>query len=130
MKKRMEKDELINLINSLKIDKEEFYILSSSALILRGIYKDAGDLDIGVSKKGLEELKQNYSLKLKENGWYQVNDKVECVVCEDGLKSSEQLDGYNLENINDYYNFLIKSKREKDKLRIPLIEEYIKNGCR
>ena len=56
MEKRMNKDELVNLIESLKISKDEYWILSSSALVLRGIYKDAGDLDIAVTEKGLQVL--------------------------------------------------------------------------
>lgn len=67
MNKRMKKDELLKLIESLKIDKNEFWILSSGALVLRGIYDDAGDLDIAVTNKGLEELKKNYNLIRKEN---------------------------------------------------------------
>lgn len=66
MGKRMNKEELIKLINSLKIDKEEYWILSSGALVLRGIYPEAADLDIAVTEKGLEELKKNYNLKQKE----------------------------------------------------------------
>lgn len=58
--KRMKKDELLELIKTLKIDKEEFWVLSSGALVLRGIYPDAGDLDIAVTNKGLDELKNNY----------------------------------------------------------------------
>jgi hypothetical protein len=58
MEKRMNKSELIKLIESLNIDKEEFWLLSSSALVIRGIYPDAGDLDIGVSLKGLNQLKE------------------------------------------------------------------------
>ena len=42
--KRMNKEELIELINSLKIDKNEYWILSSSALVIRGIYETAGEL--------------------------------------------------------------------------------------
>ena len=126
----MEKEELLSLIKSLKIDKNEFYILSSSALMLRGIYKDAGDLDIAVSKKGLEELNKNYSLQEKENGWYIVNEKVECVGDETGLKNAEQDEGFNVQNINEFYNYLINREREKDNHRVPIVEEYIKSRCR
>jgi hypothetical protein len=31
-----------------------------------------------------------------------------------------------MQNINEYYNYLLKSDREKDKLRIPIVEDYIK----
>ena len=119
----MNKNELVKLINSLNIDKEEFWVLSSSALVLRGIYQDAGDLDIGVSLKGLEQLKAQFELKQKDNGWYIVNDKVECVLDD---KDVEKVGDINVESINRYYNYLLQSNREKDKKRIPLIEKYIK----
>ena len=127
MDKRMNKKELIELINTLKINKEEYWILSSSALVLRDIYPDAGDLDIAVTEKGLEELKNNYSLKQKENGWYIVNDKIECVVDTKEEWKIEKVGNYNLESIEKYYKFLKESEREKDKARIPLVEEYMKN---
>ena len=60
MEKRMNKKELIELIENLKLDKNEYWILSSGALVIRGLYPDAGDLDIAVTEKGLEELKKNY----------------------------------------------------------------------
>ncbi len=129
----MDKKELIELINSLKIDKEEFWILSSSALVLRGLYQDAKDLDIAVTKKGLEQLKNNYNLKLKENGWYIVNDKVECVLDTKEKDKIEKYNNYNLESIEKYYSYLKNSNRKKDKERIPLVENYIKlkmeNNC-
>lgn len=54
MNNGMNKEELLKLINSLKIDKEEFWILSSGSLVLREIYEIAHDLDIAVTFKGLE----------------------------------------------------------------------------
>lgn len=127
MEKRMNKDELIELIESLKLDKNEYWILSSGALVIRGIYPDAGDLDIAVTEKGLQELKNNYNLKQKENGWYIVNDKIECVLDTKEEWKIEKYGDYILQSIEKYYDFLINSNREKDKARIPLIEEYMKN---
>lgn len=127
MEKRMNKEELIELIESLKLDKNEYWILSSGALVIRGIYPDAGDLDIAVTKKGLQELKNNYNLKQKENGWYIVNDKIECVLDTKEEWKIEKYGDYNLQSIEKYYDFLINSNREKDKARISLIEEYMKN---
>jgi len=123
---RMNKEELLKLLDSLKINKEEFWILSSSALVLRGLFPDAGDLDIAVTDKGLEELKQNYNLKQKENGWYIVNDKIECIC--DGKKENlkyqpELVENYYVQNLEEYYNYLLNSNREKDKLRINIVKE-------
>lgn len=127
MEKRMNKEELIKLIESLKIDKDEFWILASGALVMREIYPDAGDLDIAVTERGLQQLKDNYDLKQKETGWYIVNDKLECVLDTKEDCEIEKWEGYNLQSIEKYYEFLKNSKREKDKARIPLVEEYIKN---
>ena len=129
MNNRMNKEELLELLKTLKIDKEEFWVLSSSALMLRGIMSDAGDLDIAVTDKGLEQVKQNYDIKFKENGWFIINDKIEGVC--DGAKEKlkyqpELVEGYYVQNIHEYYNFISNSTREKDIKRIPLIEEYIK----
>ena len=123
----MNKDELIKLIESLKLDPNEYWILSSGALVMRGIYPDAGDLDIAVTEKGLEELKTNYILKKKGNGWYIVTDKIECVL---DIKESwkiEKFGQYYLQSIEKYYDFLKSSTREKDKARIPLVEQYMKS---
>lgn len=127
MGKRMNKEELIELIESLKLDKNEYWILSSGSLVIRGLYPDAGDLDIAVTEKGLQELKRNYNLKKKGNGWYIVNDKIECIL---DTKESWKIDkygDYNLQSIEKYYEFLKESNREKDKARIPIIEKYMKN---
>ncbi len=127
MEKRMNKKELIKLIESLKIDKNEFWILSSGALVMREIYPDAGDLDIAVTKKGLEELKANYDLIEKGKDWYIVNDKVECVLDTKEDWKIEEHGEYNLQSIEMYYEFLKSSNREKDKARIALVEEYMRN---
>ena len=121
----MNKEELIELIESVKIDKEEFTIVSSGALVLRDIYDSAGDLDIAVTEKGLEQLMNNYKLIKKENGWYTVNEKVECVL-NDMNNKREKVGKYYLQDINDYLKFIKTSSREKDKLRIPIVENYIK----
>ena len=127
---RMNKEQLIELIESIKIDRNEFWLLSSSALVMRNIYPDAGDLDIAVTEKGLEQLNKNYNLIPKGNGFYTVTDNVECV-CDGEIEQlefkPELIDGYLCQNIYEYLNYLKTSQREKDKLRIPLVEEYI-NG--
>ena len=125
MEKRMNKEELITLIESLKMDTEEFWVLSSGALVLRGIYPDAGDLDIAVTQKGLDYLKTKFNLVQKENGFYKVLDNVECVLDTKEDWKIEKCGKYNVESIEKYYAYLKSSTREKDKKRIPLVEEYM-----
>lgn len=127
MEKRMKKQELIELIESLGIDKNEFWVLSSGALVLREIFPNAGDLDIAVTEKGLEQLQSKYNLKKKDNGWYTVNEKVECIPDTMEPWKVEKIGDYNVQNIEVYLDFLKHSQREKDKARIQLVEDYIKS---
>lgn len=121
----MKKIELINLIDSLELDKNEFVVLSSGALVLRGIMDNAGDLDIAVTNVGLEHLKEKYNLIKKDNGFYKVTDNIECVL--DNMEGKKELlDNYYVQDINNYLEFLKSSNRDKDKIRISLVEEYIR----
>ena len=126
---KMTKEQLLELLKTIKVDKEEFWLLSTGALTLRGIYKEARDLDIAVTDKGLEQLKQNYQLKKKENDWYIVTDKIECV-CDgkkENLKYQPELVGdYYVQNLHEYLEFLESSSRKKDQDKIEIVKKYIK----
>ena len=121
----MKKKELIDLIENLKVDKNEIVVLSTGALVLRGIWEEANDLDIAVTKKGLEQLKSNYNLKQKPDDFYIINELVECVE-DDMIDKKELLDNYFVQDIYDYYNYIKNSGREKDKPKIKVVEEYIR----
>lgn len=123
MEKRMNKTELLELIESLKIDKNEFWILSTSALVLRDLFDSAGDLDLAVTEKGLEQLKNNFDLKQKENGWYIVNDKTECVLDTKEDWKIEKFGDYYLESLEKYFEFLKTSNREKDKVKYDIVKQ-------
>lgn len=122
----MNKNELLKLLNSLKINKNEFFILSTSSLVLRDLIDIANDLDIAVTSKGLEELKKNYNLKQKENGWYIVNDMVECVLDNDIDTKAEKYGDYFLHTLESYYSYLKYSTREKDKIKLEIIKKSLK----
>lgn len=124
---KLKKEELIQIINDLDLNKEDYTILSSGALVLRGIMSEAGDLDIAVNKKGFEKLQQKYQLIDKGNNFYVVNDHVECVI--DNMYGKREACGnYYLQDIMIYLKYLENSSREKDKLRLVLIKEYLKNN--
>ena len=125
MNKRFKKDELIKLIEELNLEKEDFTLLSSSALVFRGIMEDAGDLDIAVTKEGFDKLSKQFDLKSKGNGFYIVNDNCECIV-DDKKDIRESLGNIYVQDIYNYLEYLESSQREKDKLRIPLVLDYIK----
>lgn len=121
----MNKLELIETIEELGLDTNDFYVLSSGALVLRNLYEEANDLDIAVNSKGLEHLNKKYNLISKENNWYYVNDKVECVL-DTKAWGIEKVGKYNVESITKYYEYLKSSTREKDKIKRKIVEDYLK----
>ena len=127
MEQRMNKEELLELMSDLKIDSNEFWVLSSSALVLRDLFPDAGDLDIAVTEEGLKQLKENYDLKQKENGWYIVNEKIECVLDQKEDWKIEKVGKYYLESLEKYFNYLKTSTREKDKVKYEIVREKLKS---
>ena len=94
--------------------------------VLQDLFEDAGDLDIAVTKKGLDELKSKYDLKQKENGWYIVNDKVECVLDTKEDWKIEKVGDYYLESLEKYFEYLKTSKRDKDKIKYIIVEKALK----
>lgn len=121
----MKKNEVLELIESLKISPDEFTILSTAALVLRDIYSEAKDLDIAVTQKGFDELNSNYNLTRKNDEWYIVNDKVECIV-DDMIDKREKINDYYVQYIYDYLKFIESSNRDKDKIKVPIVKNYIK----
>ena len=126
MEKRMNKEEIIKLIETIGIDAEEFWILSSASLVIRGLFPDAGDLDIAVTEKGLEQLKQKYEIQSKGNGKYEINDKIECIVDQKEEWKIEKYGKYNLVSLEKYLEFLKSSNREKDKIRYEIVLKELK----
>ena len=121
----MNKEEIIDLIESLDIDYNEFWILSTSALILRGLFDKANDLDICVTDEGLKELKSKYNLKQKDNGWYIVKDKVECVLSTKDDYKVEKVGKYNLQSLQDYFDYLDSTRRDKDKEKYKIVKKVL-----
>lgn len=125
MEHKMNKAELMELLANLKLYKNEFWVLSSGALTLRGLWDGAHDLDIAVTEKGLEELKRNYNLKQKENGWFIVNDKVECLVDTKEDWKVERLGEIQFESLDKYFMYLKESTRPKDKPKYEIVKREI-----
>lgn len=127
MEKKMNREEVIELVESLGIDFSEFWILSTGGLVIRDLYPDAGDLDIAVTKKGLEQLKEKYNIIRKPNGFYIVNDRVECVLDTKEPYKIEEFGKYNLESFEKYFEFLRSTMRDKDKEKYKIVKSILEN---
>ena len=125
----MNKQELIKLINTLKISKSEFWVICSGSLVLRDLCLEAADLDIAVTNIGMEQLRQNYELKKIKERFYSIGDNIECVDVGKKIHQKyqpEKIGDIYVQNIFDYLEYLEASNRQKDKDRIPMVKTYIK----
>ena len=112
----------------MKLDKNEFWVLGSATLVLRDLLNTADDIDIAVSKKGYQFLKQKYKLDyLGQNKcfkWYKINEIIECYVNIKTNNKIEESEPYNLLDLKYYYdNFLKDSTRKKDYEKKKIIEQ-------
>ena len=120
---RMNKEQIIELVESLGIDYDNFIILSSASLVLRDLFESAGDLDLAVNEKGLQQLKEKYDVINTHDNWYRVNERVECALDDTLDDKREKVGKYYLQDLEDYRNFLLNSTREKDKIRLEIVNK-------
>ncbi len=125
------KETIIEKINLLNLDKNDFYVLGSASLVLRGIIDTANDIDLAITNETY--LKNNNNLiylGVNHNSkWYKINEEIECCVEELLDEKVDFEEPFNLINLEYYYNIFIKdSSREKDKLKKSLLEKIIFNN--
>ncbi len=126
----MNKEQLLNLLKELNLPKDEYYVLSGTSLVIRGIKEQAGDLDLCISRELFEQIKAKYNLtddKKNECGFYHINDSLEVVVVEKEKFNMEVCEPYNLEDLNTILDFKIKRNKPKDQVDIERIKKYLKN---
>lgn len=125
----MNKEELLNLIDSLNLPKSEYYILSSGCLLLYGLRDIANDLDLCITLNLFLELQKRYNLTDKDKnecGFYKINDLVEVVITGKFPFEYDIKDGYQVQKLESILNSKKSSNREKDKIDVINIERYLK----
>ena len=126
----MNKETIIKKINLLNLDKNDFYVLGSASLVLRGIIDTAHDIDLAITNKAYLKNKDNLIyLGVNHNSkWYKINEEIECCVEELIDEKVDFEEPFNLINLEYYYNNFIKeSNREKDKFKKILLEKILFN---
>jgi len=123
----MNKKELLELASTLDIQKEEYCIISGGALVIHGLRELTNDLDIDITQKGFDILKEKYSLELvrEDIKQYKVTDKIECFLVDKLESDIIYIDNYPCESLISIYNFKKRINREKDQADILAIEEYL-----
>ena len=125
----MNKDQVLKILNKLNLPDEEYCILGSSSLVLRGI-KDY-DKDIAITAIGLDKIKLDYDLKQIEESKYVLhlqNKEIEFLVKEKENLKYERYDDFLLQDINNLLQNKEKRGLKKDIKDIAIIKAYLERG--
>ena len=125
------KEQILKLLSKLNFPKDEYYVLSGASMVIRGIRKQAKDLDLCISKELFKKIKDKYSLtedKKNEYGFYHISDLIEVVVNNKEDFNMEVCNPYNLEDLNTILKFKTKRNTQKDQIDIEKIKEYLKKS--
>ena len=130
----MNKEELTKLVNQLNLPIGEYSIGSTGSLVIREIYEKAGDLDLQITEKCFEYIK-NSGLKYHfkdinhefSHPLYAFDDfDAEFFVMPAEEIHFDYVEGYPCQDVNDILNFKKKRNSQKDQEPIRRIEAYLK----
>ena len=114
----MNKEELLNLVESLNMPRDEYYILGGGSLVMFGIKDKTADLDLCVSEELFARLKEEYNLDEKDK-----NDlKLSVKIVYDKKIAEEKYSG---KSEGELYQILWEKVKEINKTFPPY--KYIKN---
>ena len=122
----MNKEELIKLVESLNLPKEEYYILGGGSLVIYGIKDKTADLDLCVSEELFEKLKEEYNITEKNKcGFYSISDNIEMIPNPKEEFTCEVIEGYQVEVLERILEFKKRRNAPKDRPYVEKIEEYL-----
>lgn len=127
----MKKKDVIKTLEKYSLNKNDYIILSTGSLVLKGIKEEAHDIDLAVSKELLEYLLKNYDCELET-----YSDDFAVYILNDELNFSthyydvpfEMIDGYKVQTLDSVIELKEKLNRSKDMKDLKLIDDYLKLG--
>ena len=128
VEKNMNKEELLNLVESLNMPRDEYYILGGGSLVMFGIKDKTADLDLCVSEELFARLKEEYNLDEKDKnecGFYHISDIIEVIPNPKDEFTCEEIEGYQVEELKRILEFKKKRNAPKDQPYIEKITKYL-----
>ena len=123
----MNRQEILELLKAFPYDRNEYWVVTGSAMVLYGIKEQAGDIDIGCSVKMADLLESDGYLfgRTKDgNRWFKVGDTIE--IFESWLYDSViRIHDFQVISLNGLIEMKKKIGREKDLRDIGLIESFL-----
>ena len=126
----MNKQDIINRLNSFSYSKDEYWVITGSAMVLYGIREKTHDIDIGCSSLMADQLeKDGYVSTLTESGNRKFSIGVDIEIFENWLFDTiERIDDIPVISLKGLIEMKKDLGREKDFRDIALIEEFKKKA--
>jgi hypothetical protein len=130
----LNREDVIRIINELKLPKDKYVITSGSAMVLHGLRQETNDVDITVNKELFEYFEdKGYYVK-----YYPINENKTCILID--LTYDVQLikvdeippeyvtivDGIPTQTIEHLLKFKLELNRDKDQNDIKVLKKYLK----
>lgn len=125
----MKKQEYLEKLNRLGLDRERFCIISGGVMLLYGLREETQDIDIKMSPAYFEEVRSRFSVRKspKYDYLYEFGDDVEVAVQEYDQGDVRTIDGFQVESLEKQLEWKVRQGRQKDALDIKLIREYLQS---
>ena len=123
----MNKNEYLNKLKALNLDKNRYCIISGGVLLLYGLKETTSDIDLKIKPDYFQELKKRFNFK-KSNKYsylYELNDMIEVAVLDFSKEDIKIVDDFPVESLELQLNWMLKNSRAKDLEKIEIIKEYL-----
>ena len=123
----MNRQEILEQLKAFPYDRNEYWLITGSAMVIYGIKEQAGDIDLGCSAKMADLLESDRYLfgRTKDgNRWFRVGESIE--IFESWLYGSvTEIDGFQVISLKGLIEMKEKIGREKDFRDIELIRAFL-----
>ena len=124
----MNRIEYLKKLDELNLDKNNYCIIASGAMLMHNLRDNCNDIDIRVSKELFQELLDKYNMKQSDryDYVYELGDIID-VTCRNFDKDNiEFVDDYPVEKLEIQLNWMLENNRPKDQAKIKILQEYLK----
>lgn len=128
----MNRQEVLDRLNELALDKGAYWLITGGAMVLYGLRDQTGDIDLGCTTALFEALQaQGCPVSMMPDGTRRVELAPDVELFENWLQGDiVEVEGVPVVSLEGLIAMKRQIGREKDMRDIALIEEYLaKGGC-
>jgi len=124
----MNKNDIINRLEDLNFDKNRYWVLAGSAMVLHGIRPKTHDIDMGCTKEFADELEtEGYPTVVMPDGTRRITYAEDVEIFEDWIFDRVVfVEGIPVISLDGLLEMKRKLGREKDLRDVQMIEEFLK----